>query len=74
MGSKKVRGNGEGSYFKAGNKWRYQVTLGKDTEGKLIRVSAVSDTKAKAKAAVDRKIKEREKGILLYLIMENLIQ
>lgn len=64
MGNKKVRGNGEGSYFKVGNKWRYQVTLGKDTEGKLIRVSAVSDTKAKAKAAVDRKIKEREKGLL----------
>lgn len=64
MGNKKVRGNGEGSYFKVGNRWRYQVTLGKDAEGKLIRISAVADTKAKAKTAVERKIQQREKGLL----------
>lgn len=64
MGNKKVRGNGEGSYFKVGNKWRYQVSFGKDADGKLIRLSAVADTKAKAKAAVERKIKDREKGLL----------
>lgn len=64
MGNKKVRGNGEGSYFKVGNRWRYQVTLGKDAEGKLIRISAVADTKAKAKTTVERKIQQREKGLL----------
>ena len=64
MGNKKARGNGEGSYFKVGNRWRYQVTLGKDAEGKLIRISAVADTKAKAKTAVERKIQQREKGLL----------
>lgn len=64
MGNKKVRGNGEGSYFKIGNRWRYQVTLGKDSNGKFIRISAIADTKAKAKQAVDKKIQEKQKGLL----------
>lgn len=64
MGKQKVRGNGEGTFFKVGNKWRYQVTLGKDAQGKYIRLSAVAETKGKAKDAVERKIKEREKGLL----------
>ncbi|MCD7797348.1 MAG: hypothetical protein LUG95_07075 [Clostridiales bacterium] len=54
MGNKKVRGNSDGTYFKVGNKWRCQMTFGKDFDGKLIRLSAVADTKSAAKAKVEK--------------------
>lgn len=59
----RVRGNGEYSIYRyKGKKWRGQVTLGYDVNGKIIRKSATGDTQGDVKAKL-KEIEENFNGI-----------
>lgn len=50
----KARGNGEGTFYKTATGWRGQITVGRDSEGKLIRKSVSGKTKNDAIRAAEK--------------------
>ncbi|MDC0307629.1 site-specific integrase [Planctomycetaceae bacterium] len=49
----KRRGNGEGSIFKRDGKWKGSVTLGKDSNGKIVRKQVTGETRKEVQDKMD---------------------
>lgn len=62
--STKQRGNGEGTVYQTGTKWRWQVTLGYRTNGSRITASGTAPTKSAASAALARARADHSRGLL----------
>lgn len=62
--STKQRGNGEGTVYQTGTKWRWQVTLGYRANGSRITASGTAATKSAASAALARARADHSRGLL----------
>lgn len=58
------RGNGAGSVFKAGKRWRWQLTLGKHSDGRQHRMGGSCTTKREAELALAEALAAHQKGQL----------
>lgn len=62
--STKQRGNGEGTVYRSGDKWRWQATLGYRTNGSRITASGTALTKTAASAALAKARADHSRGLL----------
>lgn len=60
----KQNGNGEGTVFRSGKKWRWQLTLGYRTDGSRISISGTTPTVSAAKAALAKAIADHSRSLV----------
>ncbi|WP_158679825.1 site-specific integrase [Deinococcus sp. NW-56] len=62
--STKQRGNGEGTVYRSGDKWRWQVTLGYRANGSRVTASGTAPTKSAANTARAQALVDHSRGLL----------